>query len=105
MFRAGTVGQLLAVASRIPGKRHGLPSISDFPSAAIYPCHLGFMCYYLVYFQDLITFFIHREVRFIYWRSIKGSIMATLLIRSTLYVDSQPTLLDLLSRYAFWGQF
>lgn len=88
-----------------PGKQHSLPSISNFPSAAIYPCRLGFMCYYLDYFQDLITFFIHREVRFIYWRSIKGSIMATLLIRSTLYVDRQPTLSDLLSRYAFWGQF
>lgn len=64
MFHAGT--QLLAVTIRILDKQHGLPSISDFPSTAIYPCHLGFMCYYLVYFQDLITFFIHRGVRFIH---------------------------------------
>lgn len=65
-LEVGVAAQTASVASRIPGRWQGLPSISNFHSAAIYPCHLGFMCYYLVYFQDLITFFIHREVRFIY---------------------------------------
>lgn len=102
-LQSSIIALLLTVASKFMGKWPGLPSISNFHSAAIYPCHLELACYYLVYFKDLITFFIHREVRFIYWRSIKASIIATLLIRNTLHVDRQPTLLDLLRRYAFWG--
>lgn len=41
----------------------------------------------LVYFCDLITSFIHREVRFRYQRLVTASIMPALLIRKMLSED------------------
>lgn len=78
-----------AALSQLVG-RLGLPSINIFQSFAVYSnLSLSFRSrqWSLAYFWDRITFFIHREVRFRYRRSIVASIMLTLLIRKMLYED------------------
>ena len=68
----------------------GLLAINSSQFCAAY-CNLSLSfrprLWSLGYFWDLTAFFIHREVRFRYRRSITASIMFTLLIRKMLYED------------------
>lgn len=73
-----------------PVSKLTLPSVNILLFSAVYSnLSLSFRPrqWSLAYFWDLITFFIHRGVRFRYRRSIATSIMLTLLIRKMLYED------------------
>lgn len=90
IFSAGSLISRVLSCPEPAGKQAGTAIINIFQSSAVY-CNLSLSFKHrqwsLAYFWDLITFFIHREVRFRYRRSIAASIMLTLLIRKMLYED------------------